>query len=78
LPQTQTKRLQLTIVHCTGTSFWYFLRGIVRVIDPATVCDWFRPPSQLAEPNGEFYTLHHELLPAFPRLLSMQKRFHIA
>ncbi|KAK4508279.1 hypothetical protein PRZ48_002017 [Zasmidium cellare] len=27
-----------------GTSFWYFLRGITRVIDPETVCDWFRPP----------------------------------
>ncbi|KAF2214592.1 hypothetical protein CERZMDRAFT_94985 [Cercospora zeae-maydis SCOH1-5] len=41
-----------------GTSFWYFLRGIVRVIDPATVCGWFRPPIQGAvEPNDlELYT----------------------
>ncbi|KAL9535946.1 hypothetical protein SMMN14_01086 [Sphaerulina musiva] len=42
-----------------GTSFWYFLRGIVRVIDPATVCGWFRPPVDglLVEPNDlELYT----------------------
>ncbi|KAI5370209.1 hypothetical protein Slin15195_G010870 [Septoria linicola] len=41
-----------------GTSFWYALRGIVRVIDPATVCGWFRPPVHgYVEPNDlELYT----------------------
>ncbi|KAF7187397.1 hypothetical protein HII31_11286, partial [Pseudocercospora fuligena] len=42
-----------------GTSFWYFLRGIMRVIDPATVCGWFRPPVDTPmEPNGTL-TLPH-------------------
>ncbi|EME87385.1 uncharacterized protein MYCFIDRAFT_89428 [Pseudocercospora fijiensis CIRAD86] len=42
-----------------GTSFWYFLRGIVRIIDPATVCNWFRPPIDMPiKPNDlELYTL---------------------
>ncbi|KXS95623.1 hypothetical protein AC578_3549 [Pseudocercospora eumusae] len=41
-----------------GTSFWYFLRGITRVIDPSTVCDWFRPPIDMPkEANDlELYT----------------------
>ncbi|KAK4635150.1 hypothetical protein CLAFUW4_00414 [Fulvia fulva] len=41
-----------------GTAFWYFLRGMVRVIDPATVCGWFRPPIDgLPTPNDlELYT----------------------
>ena len=44
----------LTIPSFTGTSFWYFLRGIMRVIDPATVCGWFRPPIDMPmEPNGK-------------------------
>ncbi|EGP88381.1 uncharacterized protein MYCGRDRAFT_109129 [Zymoseptoria tritici IPO323] len=45
-------------IYVFSTSFWYFLRGIVRVIDPATVCGWFRPPSQgFVDPNDlELYT----------------------
>jgi len=42
-----------------GTSFWYFLRGIMRVMDPATVAGWFRPPVMSpATPNDlELYTI---------------------
>ncbi|KAK5110289.1 hypothetical protein LTR62_006142 [Meristemomyces frigidus] len=29
-----------------GTAFWYFLRGLVRIIAPETVAEWFRPPVQ--------------------------------
>ncbi|EME49611.1 hypothetical protein DOTSEDRAFT_164151 [Dothistroma septosporum NZE10] len=41
-----------------GTAFWYFLRGIVRIVDPETVCGWFRPPVDgLPTPNDlELYT----------------------
>ncbi|KAF2719366.1 hypothetical protein K431DRAFT_113004 [Polychaeton citri CBS 116435] len=41
-----------------GTSFWYFLRGITRIIDPIRVISWFRPPSQQSfEANDlEIYT----------------------
>ncbi|KAK5132108.1 hypothetical protein LTR08_000359 [Meristemomyces frigidus] len=28
-----------------GTAFWYFLRGTMRIVDPARVAGWFRPPS---------------------------------
>ncbi|KXT17857.1 hypothetical protein AC579_5885 [Pseudocercospora musae] len=53
-----------------GTSFWYFLRGTMRIIDPATVCGWFRPPIDMPmEANGKPRTLHNphrRLLPALP------------
>ncbi|WPH01882.1 Hypothetical protein R9X50_00473600 [Acrodontium crateriforme] len=41
-----------------GTSFWYFLRGIMRIIDPETVIAWFRPPSQafMTANDLEIYT----------------------
>ncbi|KAK3675259.1 hypothetical protein LTR78_004769 [Recurvomyces mirabilis] len=29
-----------------GTAFWYFLRGLMRIIAPVTVAGWFRPPAQ--------------------------------
>lgn len=39
-----------------GTSFWYALRGMARVTDPARVSGWFRPPAQPSTPNGEWLT----------------------
>ncbi|KAK3702432.1 hypothetical protein LTR37_014898 [Vermiconidia calcicola] len=41
-----------------GTSFWYFLRGFMRVVDPVTVISWFRPPAEThIQPNDlEVYT----------------------
>lgn len=41
-----------------GTSFWYALRGFMRVVSPATVIAWFRPPVDgRPEPNDlELYT----------------------
>nr|POE60624.1 aspyridones efflux protein apdf [Quercus suber] len=42
-----------------GTSFWYFLRGMARVISPTTVISWFRPPvDALLEANDlEIYNV---------------------
>ncbi|KAF2757348.1 hypothetical protein EJ05DRAFT_538569 [Pseudovirgaria hyperparasitica] len=41
--------LNSTVFHAYtyGTAFWYTLRGLCRVYDPAMVVGWFRPPSQL-------------------------------
>ncbi|KAF2483853.1 hypothetical protein BDY17DRAFT_294547 [Neohortaea acidophila] len=41
-----------------GTSFWYFLRGFMRIVDPVRVVAWFRPPvDQLLTANDlEIYT----------------------
>lgn len=41
-----------------GTSFWYSLRGFMRIVSPATVISWFRPPQDgLPAPNDlELYT----------------------
>lgn len=35
-----------------GTAFWYFLRGITRLLSPETVITWFRPPYQQVPHNG--------------------------
>jgi len=35
-----------------GTAFWYFLRGITRLLTPETVITWFRPPYQMVPHNG--------------------------
>ncbi|QIW97577.1 hypothetical protein AMS68_003095 [Peltaster fructicola] len=41
-----------------GTAFWYGLRGMARVTDPARVSSWFRPPAQPSSPNDlELYTI---------------------
>jgi len=39
----------------TGTSFWYGLRGLMRIVDPHRVASWFRPPVDAKlGPNGLF------------------------
>ncbi|KAI7280912.1 hypothetical protein KC345_g4479 [Hortaea werneckii] len=47
-----------------GTAFWYSLRGFMRIVDPAMVASWFRPPVQAyreqigVEPNDlELYNI---------------------
>lgn len=37
-----------------GTSFWYALRGLCRIVDPIRVSEWFRPPAQpVLQPSGK-------------------------
>ncbi|KAH9861072.1 hypothetical protein IAQ61_010808 [Plenodomus lingam] len=56
--------LNATVFHAYayGTAFWYGLRGLCRVYDPAMVADWFRPPSQLnLMPNDlELYNIRND------------------
>ena len=46
--------LQTYHAYTFGTSFWYFLRGFMRIVDPVTVIGWFRPPADWSVhiPNG--------------------------
>lgn len=41
-----------------GTSFWYFLRGFMRIVNPVEVIGWFRPPVDRLLPANdlEIYT----------------------
>jgi hypothetical protein len=37
-----------------GTSFWYFLRSTMRIVNPRAVISWFRPPiDRLLVANGK-------------------------
>ena len=63
----QTKLYTIFYLHNTGTAFWYFLRGTMRIVDPARVAGWFRPPGLFSQssfgmgPNGKFALLDKTL-----------------
>ncbi|RMY89679.1 hypothetical protein D0861_04105 [Hortaea werneckii] len=61
---TNIHSLMIEISINAGTAFWYSLRGFMRIVDPAMVASWFRPPVQAyrgqigVEPNDlELYNI---------------------
>ncbi|KAH9843240.1 Peroxisomal membrane protein LPX1, partial [Teratosphaeria destructans] len=49
---TNTTPLQTYHAYIFGTAFWYSVRALCRIIDPAMVATWFRPPAQATLPNN--------------------------